>query len=460
MKQFTDVFDTMVAPVCQKRKVSKKTKKAWRKHIDIKDVDAYLDNARLEERLGPPLAEKGDDELFAIDIKGTNESVAILSKRERRLNLLNKPPTCFAILRERSMVPDPISKRNRVRTIEERKNPITRRLEAKRKLSGQLKLKEKIAKVNRAHAEAKRAKKPKRDDFNTDVWKEKSLPVPELNNEWIRSDTVRHTLTNLGMTQKKVPTTLHKKTSVLPAVEAPHPGTSYNPSYADHQKLLREIAESELKLMKEEAHLERVTSKMFKKIPGEDRDKARFEELSQGLPFQTEGTANEPESEDDDPTVKSVNPPVKNAKKTLVKRRKLKEQKELAHKRAQEKIEKRKVADIYKLNQLKKQLTFKEKKEEAMRKKRDIIKEKKTLEPKTLSKIKFEPEDQVFQLGTELTGVLRTSKPTGSLLKDRFKSLQQRNILAPTAQVLKRNKAKVKLFEKASHKMGWEGTFK
>jgi len=37
----------------QKRKrVSKKTKKTWRKHSDIKDVENFLDDVRLQERTG------------------------------------------------------------------------------------------------------------------------------------------------------------------------------------------------------------------------------------------------------------------------------------------------------------------------------------------------------------------------------------------------------------------------
>lgn len=40
-------------PVIKKKKhVSKKNKKAWRKHCDITDVEAFLEDQRLEERLG------------------------------------------------------------------------------------------------------------------------------------------------------------------------------------------------------------------------------------------------------------------------------------------------------------------------------------------------------------------------------------------------------------------------
>lgn len=35
-----------------RKRVSKKLKKSWRKNCDTTDVDQYLDNKRLEERLG------------------------------------------------------------------------------------------------------------------------------------------------------------------------------------------------------------------------------------------------------------------------------------------------------------------------------------------------------------------------------------------------------------------------
>lgn len=47
---------------------------------------------------------------------------------------------------------------------------------------------------------------------------------------------------------------------------------SYNPSLKDHQALLQEIAKDEMKLIKEEKHIERVTTKMFKKVSPETKE--------------------------------------------------------------------------------------------------------------------------------------------------------------------------------------------
>lgn len=169
-------------------------------------------------------------------------------------------------LKPHTAVPDPIAKRNRVRTPEERKSVITKQREIERKLKGQLKLKERGAIQNKLLAKEKRANKPKRGEFKVDVWEEEPVVEPELKSEWLTNDTIRHTLTNTGKKRKRVPESLHKKPSVLPAVNVPHPGTSYNPSYDDHQELLAQVAAEERKLMKEEEHLNRVTNKMFRKV--------------------------------------------------------------------------------------------------------------------------------------------------------------------------------------------------
>lgn len=256
----------MEAKVVKKRKVSKKTKKSWRKHVDTKDVDAFLDDKRLEERLGAPLS-KQDSQLFTVDKIGDKAKAVVIPKYVARLALKNKEAKCFAPLKPHTQVPDPISKRNRVRTKEERKSSILRQREIERRLKGILKLKEKEALKNREIAKAASLNRPKRGDLKGDVWNVSSTLLPETVTKWMSSDSIRHTVKHLeGVSKRKLPSSLSKKPSILPAIEAPHPGTSYNPSYIDHQTLLLEMAEKEMNFMKEQAHLDRVTCKMLKKV--------------------------------------------------------------------------------------------------------------------------------------------------------------------------------------------------
>lgn len=163
-------------------------------------------------------------------------------------------------------------------------------------------------------------------------------------------------------------------------------------------------------------------------VSPEEKEKNLIKELMEGLNTKVEKNEDD---DDGDPTVKSVNPPVRNLKKTRVQRRKQKEQRILALKMKHEKVEKRKLSDIYKLKHLGRQLIAKDKEEDVSKEKRLKKKALKATGTKTLSKVKFEPAEHDFKMAKELTGNLRNSEPTGNLLKDRFKSLQQRNIVAP-----------------------------
>jgi hypothetical protein len=60
--------------------------------------------------------------------------------------------------------------RNRVRTPEERKHPLAKKIEADRKERGILKKKEIIAHRNRALARARKSNKPKKGEYNADLW--------------------------------------------------------------------------------------------------------------------------------------------------------------------------------------------------------------------------------------------------------------------------------------------------
>jgi len=170
------------------------------------------------------------------------------------------------------------------------------------------------------------------------------------------------------------------------------------------------------------------------------RDEYLMKEMSEGLIIK-DGTigavnsesAKEDQNEEEDSSVaKADNKIAKNMKKTLVQRRKQREQKQEANERSLIKREKKKLSDIYKLRAMQKDIETLEKKQELLRQKRMKKREEKSILPKTLGRIKFEPMDSDFQLAEELTGNLRNCKSSTNLLKDRYKSLQQRNIIAPT----------------------------
>ncbi|CAH1407581.1 unnamed protein product [Nezara viridula] len=429
----------------KRKRVSKRNKKSWIKHVHNKDVDDFLDFKRLEERLGGPFKEKKDEELFVVD--GTANLAQLkptLTKKERA----KLPLKCYQNLVNNCPIPDPIAKRNRVRTKEERKCRIRKSIEKAKADKGIIPLKVIQAQKDRDLTIRKKRLQPKGLVFKKDIWNEdpgKKTFGDDADVTWLKEDTVKH---HGGNTLCSLPKG-NAKPSVIPAVEAPHPGVSYNPSLKDHKSLLDEVVQHEMDKLKEEAHITRVTRDMFRKITVAEKQAQWVEEMSQGL------AKEEPdENPDVQPGPLSINPPTSFMnKKTLKQRRKQKEQKEAALLRKYAKIEKKKTADIYKLKFIENDLNTKEKEEKLEQEKRKKQNEENAGKTKRLGANKFIEPDLVYSNRDELRGSLRLLNKSGSLLADRFYSLQKRNILAPSTKVTRFRKAKVKKFIKPSHRI-------
>ena len=101
--------------------ISKKGKKGWRKNVDIEKVEEYLEDKRLEERLGGAFVDRPDEQLFTID-KDAQEFDDKPRKKWKK-NRENKPLKCFQHLEIKSGVADPKKGRNTRKTPEERRNP-------------------------------------------------------------------------------------------------------------------------------------------------------------------------------------------------------------------------------------------------------------------------------------------------------------------------------------------------
>jgi len=71
-----------------------------------------------------------------------------------------------------------------------------------------------------------------------------------------------------------------------------------------------------------------------------------------------------------------------------------------------------------------------------------------------LGKGKYEHYEQPFLLNEELVGSLRQLKPQGSIIEERLKSLQKRNILPVSGEKKNISKLKNKLRIKKTEKRG------
>lgn len=168
------------------------------------------------------MSEKTNDELFMIDTEPQKKKIRKigLTLREKRKKLLESTPKCFAALLNDSKVTDPISKRNRVRTKEERKHFIAKSLEAANDAKGIVKKKMVKSLADRARSietsEAKR-KVNKEKVFDKDIW-EMGTPAEErkdFKSDWIEDHVTLHNIVNTGTPNVNVPSSAFHKRSKL-----------------------------------------------------------------------------------------------------------------------------------------------------------------------------------------------------------------------------------------------------
>lgn len=168
------------------------------------------------------IADKANDELFVVDTVPTpvKRKKGLLTLREKREKLRNSVPKSFSALINTSKVPDPITKRNRVRTKEERKHFIAKSIEAKNAEQGIVKPKVLKSLADRARAleeSAARRKARHQADFGKDLWNEEPITAKPENfkHEWIDRKVQTYHLVNRGTPIVSVPTSAHHKRSKL-----------------------------------------------------------------------------------------------------------------------------------------------------------------------------------------------------------------------------------------------------
>ncbi|CAG4990806.1 unnamed protein product [Parnassius apollo] len=442
----------------KKKHVSKKNKKAWRKYCDIKDVEDFLEDQRLEERIGK-FETKPDSELFVVDTAGDEKpevtDVKPLSLKQKKRALLNQTPKCFEVLLPTSKVQDPNAKRNHVNPVGTKPTALSKLTQKRRFEKGAYVKKVELVRKNKKIALAKKRKaKEIEKTFKKNLWGDelpevKGIPST-LCDDFVSQEAQLHNVLPEKRLRPKPPPP--KTVATRAAIETPHPGVSYNPSYQEHQDLLQEVVQHEEKMMKKEAHLNRVTTKMFSKVTAQDKENQWREEMSAGLP-QPHNPATAPSDEETDNEYKAINPPVKNKKKDHKARRKQRERIEERERLKREKIEKKKITDIYKLRKLQSSISAKEKLQAELQAKRTAKRQfiSATAVP-ALNAHKPPVREPDLVDPTQLSGDLRNITTNTNLLRDRFESLQRRGALAASKLMMKKKK-RVKSYFKPGHKV-------
>ncbi|XP_068172653.1 ribosome biogenesis protein NOP53 [Antennarius striatus] len=426
----------------RRKRLNKNKKKNWNKHSDINDVEEFLEDVRHQERTtGGLLSEKPDDSLFFLDAgqsQKAEQKVTEHVKGKKRKGKESRPLRIDLILQHDSLVPPP-------KDVLAYQQPNAKKLRRIAQKAEQLAAKGVVFRrekqlLNRRPI-AKTAKKAATEANNNpdrkyyDIWGQEAKSSAD---PWFLQQT--------GKKLVKRPERLNVKPSVLPAVEVIAPGGSYNPDFFSHQELLQEAHEVEVKKKKEEDRIERQLAVNKEETATEE---TTLREQVEGL--EEEESEEEEAAANDDECV-AVGAITLAAKKTERQRKrekaeKIKEQQRVADRR---KVEERQ--QLFQLRSIKAAIRQQDQRTVTRQKRRKAKQEAEKALPRRLGKLKFQPQDMEVQLSDELSGSLRQLKPEGSVLKDRFKSLQKRNLIEPRERAKFKRRYKLKYTEKRAFK--------
>ncbi|GAV62466.1 Nop53 domain-containing protein [Cephalotus follicularis] len=362
----------------KRAKSSRKGKKAWRANISTEDIQDFFEKTTKDALSGGSLHSLPSDNLFYVD---KSNDLSVKRKIEKHKE---KVLRCDSKLQ---------------------KNPFVQAVPSSKQKKSKKKQKE-VAKLKDAAQDG-----PKSDCVLAsgmfDLWENEG---------------------ECDSNAKKV-----SKPSIIPAVEVEPPGCSYNPTFESHQDALAEaVAEEMQKVYQNELGPEPVPLT----VPGEVID-GEDAELHRYLVEADDGNNNNPDvehlSENDDSAPEKWSTRTK--KVTRVELNKRAKRKELQKKEAEAKKKEEVSKEIDCLSDILEEIAKEEEEKHKKHIRRVVAKQDRLkARPPRLGKHKFQPAPRQVLLSEEITGSLRKIKGCTTLVRDRYKSLEKRGLIPPTAK--------------------------
>ncbi|KAI1848153.1 hypothetical protein JX265_011801 [Neoarthrinium moseri] len=420
------------APATHKQP-SRKGKKAWRKNVDVTEVQKGLEDLNEEIIKGGVVAERPSDALFTLDTVG---DAAIPKKFPKHTA---KKLKSDEILSLRSAVPAIDSRK---RTGDKTTDGI---VPGKRQRTGYVTQKE-LSRLRKV-ADGQTETTVEFTDTVYDPWGAEAAPKqPEGKVYDFRDDERR---APKSFAQKPISLAATGKT--VPAVAKPTGGYSYNPAYNDYEARLLE--ESNKAIEAEKARLaeeekERLKMEAAARSAAEaEAAEARAELSEWDEDSEWEGV----QSGGEELKVSAKRP----GRKTQAQRNRINRRKEEERRLKHEQKTKVRKAQLEQIKQLAKEAVEREQARALLQAEDDSGTEEATddvLRRKRLGKLKLPEKDLELVLPDELQDSLRLLRPEGNLLKDRYRSMLVRGRMEARRRVPFRKQARTKLTEKWTYK--------
>ncbi|CAG9946764.1 unnamed protein product [Clonostachys rosea f. rosea IK726] len=414
---------------------SRKGKKAWRKNVDVTEVEEGLEELNEQIISGGVIREKESAELFTLDLTG---DAAIPKKFPKHVK---KGLKADEILAQRSSVP----------AVSMRKRPSAKTtdgvLPVKRQRTDWVSHKE-LARLKKV-ADGEHDTTLQLKDASYDLW---DAPVEEKKSQEFIPPKVE---AKVPKSMKQKPISLVASGKEVPAVQRPTGGYSYNPLFSEYEE--RYTAESNKAV---DAETKRLADEEAERLKQEASARSAAEAEA------AEARANLSEWEEDsewegfqsgveDNAVSAKRPQRKTqAQRNRIKRRK--EDERLAKHKANMKAKRiqeqriKEIAEEVQDRENTRALILQEKEQASDSGESEINDQK--LRRKQIGKFKLPEKDLELVLPDELQDSLRLLKPEGNLLKDRYRSMLVRGKVEARRHIPFKKQARRKVTEKWTHK--------
>lgn len=356
----------------KKAKSSRKGKKAWRANISTEDIEDFFESSTKDAHSGGPLTQLPNDSLFYVD-KSKDLSVKRKIEKHREKVLHYE-----SVLQPNSFVqPVPSSTQKKFKECKEvqKAKNIDRNCEKNNAVS---------------------------DAGMVDLWEDKG--------EQTRNKKKKY------------------RPTVIPAVEVEPPGCSFNPYSESHQdSLARAVADEMQKIYRHELGPEPVPLT----VPGEAvaEEDMYFLEADNGSD-DDQSIDNEDEDEEE-----NENRSARAKRVTRVEQNKRIKRKELLRTETEAKKVEHLSKEIDSLPDIIEEIAKEDEERQKKRIRREVAKEERLKSrPPRLGKHKYADAPLQVLLSEEITGSLRKLKGCPTLTRDRFKSLEKRGLVVPTAK--------------------------
>ena len=424
----------------QYKQSSRKGKKAWRKNIDLSDVEQYMEK-KIDHEIThgtSDITSLQNDALFHVDVEGD----------EVLKNKLIKRKQIKKVLKSKEIL-DAVKTNSKIAALNHHKNSSGN----PNKIQGVSKheLKKLMALAGRVHGESKIKNRVAKDGLVKttagDLWGEESnskkqkvklpsgIKLDVEKKDQIPEELLKKSTTSWSIASVRPSTLDIEPIAVKEFTEIPHAGKSYNPN----NKAWSELINKEYKEEKARED-ERITLEKYKE---------RIRHLMEDEEEENENENESTQCSGSDKEIKlSINKPVKNKKKTKYQRNKAKRHEEKVKLQQELKELRQRVKDLEEVINSEETEILSAIESDSNK----VKKSKKNKKHKLGTKYSVIDERLEIKFSDELSDSLRKLKPEGNLLYDTVRKLQSSGKVETRVPVRKGRKYKQKITEKWTHK--------